>query len=332
MNKVVRSVTEFVSEDLSNWYIRRNRRRFWSSNMDNDKFAVYQTTYEVLEGLCRIIAPITPFVSDEIWTSLTNQESVHLAYFPEYNAKYVSSKIEERMDLIRDLISLGRNVREDAKIKVRQPLSMAILDAKKQPIISDLVDLIKEELNIKEVVFENNLENYMNYEVKPNFKVCGPLFGANIKLLSQELQKLSIDEIDKLNNNEKVMIKLNEQDYELDSSMVDIRINAKEGFNVGSDSKNFIILNTTLTDELINEGIVREMISKVQNERKQRDFNIVDRIKIYYYSEQNLEEKLHDYLEFIKNETLAVDIINQDNNGVMYNLNGYDTKIDVERI
>ena len=332
LNKVVRSVTEFVSEDLSNWYIRRNRRRFWSSNMDNDKFAVYQTTYEVLEGLCRIIAPITPFVSDEIWTSLTNQESVHLAYFPEYNAKYVSSKIEERMDLIRDLISLGRNVREDAKIKVRQPLSMAILDAKKQPIISDLVDLIKEELNIKEVVFENNLENYMNYEVKPNFKVCGPLFGANIKLLSQELQKLSIDEIDKLNNNEKIMIKLNEQDYELDSSMVDIRINAKEGFNVGSDSKNFIILNTTLTDELINEGIVREMISKVQNERKQRDFNIVDRIKIYYYSEQNLEEKLHDYLEFIKNETLAVDIINQDNNGVMYNLNGYDTKIDVERI
>ena len=331
LNKVVKSVTEFVSEDLSNWYIRRNRKRFWASELDDNKKAVYKTTYDVLEGLCRLVAPVVPFVSDEIYTALTNEESVHLAYYPEYDESMINEKIEERMDLVRDIISLGRNVREEVQIKVRQPLSEVILDGKKENVISDLSDLIKEELNIKEVIFENDLSKYMNYEVKPNFKVCGPLFGKNIKLLSQELTKLDNESINKLNNNEQITITLEECEYKLNQEMVDIRINAKDGFNVASDSKNFIILNTSLNDDLINEGIARELISKVQNLRKTKDFNIVDRIKIYYSSSE-LNDKITNFVEMIKSETLAIELINQDNDGEAYNLNGIESKLDVERV
>ena len=331
LNKVVKSVTEFVSEDLSNWYIRRNRKRFWASSLDDNKKAVYNTTYDVLEGLCRLIAPVVPFVSDEIYTALTNEESVHLAYYPLYDETMINETIEERMDLVRSLISLGRNVREEVQIKVRQPLSEVILDGKKEELISDLSDLIKEELNIKEVIFENDLSKYMNYEVKPNFKVCGPLFGKNIKLLSQELAKLDNESINKLNNNEEITINLEGYEYKLNQEMCDIRINAKEGFNVASDSKNFIILNTSLNEDLINEGIARELISKVQNLRKTKDFNIVDRIKIYYSSSE-LSEKLTNFVEMVKSETLALELINQDNNGEVYNLNGIESKLDVERV
>ena len=332
LNKVVRSVTEFVSEDLSNWYIRRNRRRFWASELDDNKKAVYQTTYQVLEGLCRVIAPIVPFVSDEIYMALTGEESVHLATFPVCDETKFDDKIEERMDLVRDLISLGRNAREEVKIKVRQPISEVILDGKKESIISDLSDLIKEELNVHEVIFQNDLSQYMNYEVKPNFKEVGKLLGSKIKEFGSVLQNLSNDEIMKLNNNEDIIIKLSDEDFTVKSTMVDIRINAKDGFDVASDSKNFIILNTTLTDELVNEGIARELVSKVQQLRKNKDFNIIDRINIYYSSDVNLEDKLDNYVEFIKNETLCDNLINEKKTDDVTNLNGIDVYLNVERI
>ena len=331
LNKVVRSVSDFVSDDLSNWYIRRNRRRFWASTLDDNKKAVYQTTYEVLEGLCRLIAPVVPFVSEEIYISLTGKESVHLEDFPIYSEDMINENIEERMDLIRDIISLGRNVREEVKIKVRQPISEIILDGKIESIISDLTDLVKEELNVKSVLFENNLKEYMNYEVKPNFKVCGPLFGKLIKDFNNYLSNMSYDLIEKLNNKENILITLEDKQYEITPLMVDIRINAREGFNVSSDSKNFIILNTNLTDELINEGIARELISKVQQLRKNKDFNIIDRINITYDSNE-LNDKIKDFIEFIKKETLCVNLINKSNNGELYNLNGIDTKIEIERV
>ena len=178
LNIVVKEVTNFVSEDLSNWYIRRNRDRFWSSELDNSKKSVYITTYEVLTGLCKLCAPVIPFTTEEIYKDLTKEESVHLADFPESNESLIDEKLEEKMDLVRNLISLGRNVREENKVKVRQPISEVVLDGKNKEILKDLVDLVKEELNVKEVVFENDLSKYMNYFVKPNFKEVGKVFGA----------------------------------------------------------------------------------------------------------------------------------------------------------
>src|SRR5574344_89927 len=176
LNKVVKVLTTFVSEDLSNWYIRRNRRRFWKSDADLSKKGVYQTTYQVLCGLCKLIAPIAPYTSEEIYTSLTDEVSVHLADYPSFDASKVNLSIEERMDQVRSLISLGRNAREDAKIKVRQPLNDVLIDGKNQAIIDDLLPLIKEELNVKNVTYTNDVSSYMDFILKPNFKVCGAMF------------------------------------------------------------------------------------------------------------------------------------------------------------
>ncbi len=332
LNKVVRALVTFVSDDLSNWYIRRNRNRFWASELDNSKKAVYKTTYEVLVGLSLMIAPIVPFVSENLYTKLTDEESVHLASFPKYNEAYIDLKIEEKMDTVRDLISLGRKVREEVKIKVREPLSEVILDKKLKTIIGDLEALIKEELNVKTINFEDNLTAYINYEVKPNFKVCGKIFGSNIKDLTEYLKTLSLDSIKTLENGSTIKVKIKDTNYELDKEMVDIRVNSKEGYDTGVNNNLFIILNTTLTEDLINEGIARELISKVQQLRKNKNFNITDRIYIYYYSEVDLLEKLDKFVDFIKKETLCDTLIQEKVVDEVTNLNGIDVYLDVFKV
>ena len=331
LNKVVKAVTEFVSEDLSNWYIRRNRKRFWASELDNSKKSVYITTYEVLEGLCRMIAPVVPFVTDEIYTKLTGEKTVHLASYPKYDKKLIDEHIEERMDLVRNLISIGRFVREETKIKVRQPLSEALLDGKNKELISDLVPLIQEELNIKEVVFVDDLNEYMNLSVKPNFKVVGKVFGPLIKEFQTKLEGLSAEEISTLQKGGTITLEVGGEDKEVTLEMVDIRISSKEGFNVGMENNNFIILDTTLTDELILEGIAREMVSKVQQLRKNKDFNVADRITLYYSGDEAVDNCVETFAEYIKNETLSLDIVKKDGLEEKCDLNGHDCYIDVER-
>ena len=332
LTKVVRSVTDFVSEDLSNWYIRRNRRRFWASELDDNKKAVYNTTYEVLEGLCKLIAPIVPFVSEEIYTNLTNEQSVHLQDFPVYDETKINETIEEKMDLVRELISLGRNAREEAKIKVRQPISEIILDGKNKAVINDLVDLIKEELNVKNVIFAQDLNEYILYDIKPNFKVCGPILGKNIKEFQDKLKDFTQDNISTLENGNTVTLNISGNDIDITYDMLDIRINSKEGFNASNEGNNFIILNTTLTDELIDEGIVREFVSKVQQIRKTNDYEMMDNINIYYSHNDEFNKSIKNYIDFIKKETLAIDLIESDENYEnTYDLNGIELGIRLEK-
>ena len=329
LTNTVRSIQNFVVEDLSNWYIRRNRRRFWSSIMDDDKKAVYNTTYEVLLGLTKLIAPIAPFVSEDIYTHLTNKESVHLEDYPLSNESLIDELIESRMDLVRHIISLGRNIREEVKIKVRQPISEALIDAKNKDLISDLTPLIKEELNVKEVIFIDDISTYMNFSVKPNFKEVGKVLGAKIKEFQVKLQELSNEDINSLRNNKDITIKLDNADFTVTSNMVLINSVSKDGFDIALEDNDFIILNTELTPELINEGIAREFVSKIQNLRKQKDFDIVDRINIYYSGDKDVDESVDNYKEFIKNETLALEIIRRESTTVV-DLNGHECRIDVE--
>ena len=332
LTKVVRSVTDFVSEDLSNWYIRRNRRRFWASELDDNKKAVYNTTYEVLEGLCKLIAPIVPFVSEEIYTNLTNEQSVHLQDFPVYDEAKINEAIEEKMDLVRELISLGRNAREEAKIKVRQPISEIILDGKNKAVINDLVDLIKEELNVKNVIFAQDLNEYISYDIKPNFKVCGPILGKNIKEFQDKLKDFTQDNISTLENGNTITLNISGNDIDITYDMLDIRINSKEGFNASNEGNNFIILNTTLTDELIDEGIVREFVSKVQQIRKTNDYEMMDNINIYYSHNDEFNKSIKNYIDFIKKETLAIDLIESDENYEnTYDINGIELGIRLEK-
>mgnify|MGYP004645129395 FL=1 len=332
LNKVVKAVTEFVSNDLSNWYIRRNRKRFWQSDLDNSKKAVYKTTYDVLVGLSKMIAPITPFISEEIFTNLTDKESVHLEDFPKYDLSLINDKLEEKMDLVRDLISIGRMVREENKIKVRQPLSEIILDGGKKAIIDDLVWLIEEELNVKNVKFNDDLNEYMNLEIRPNFKEAGKVFGKDIKEYQNALKELDKDSIKKLENSESVTLKINGKDYEITRDLIDIRISNKEGFNVGMDNNLFVILNTELTDKLILEGNAREIVSKVQQLRKNKDFDVVDRIKLYYNADQEIEKSFKEFEQYIKDETLAVEISKKDNLNDKLDINSHEVLIDIEKI
>ena len=327
LNKVVKYLTYFVSEDLSNWYIRRNRDRFWGSEINNSKKAVYQTTYEVLKGVSQLLAPISPYISEEIYQNLTGEASVHLSSFPECDETLINPEIEERMDLVRNLISLGRKTREEVKIKVRQPISKVILDGKNKEILKGLDDLIKEELNVKKIIFEDNLNEFMNFTIRPNFKNAGSVIGKNMKEFQEFLNNLDEDSKTKVLNNETIMF----NDIEITSDLVDIKIESKEGFDVAMENNNFIILDTNLTEDLIKEGIARELVSKVQNMRKEKDFEIENRINIYYNSNEVFESVLKDFDEYIRKETLAIEIIKKDDLTNKFNLNDVEVYLDVER-
>ena len=286
----------------------------------------------MLEGLSRLIAPIVPFVSEEIYQNLTNNESVHLSDFPKSDVNYINEEIEAKMDLIRDLISLGRAGREEAKIKVRQPISEIIIDGKHEALIGDLTELIKEELNVKNITFTPDLSLYMNFIVIPNYKVAGPMFGPKIKLFANALNNLTKEQVKDVNNQKNIVINIDDKDYEVTPDMVEIRITSKEGFNANMQNNRFIILNTALNQELLDEGIARELVSKVQQMRKSKDFDVVDRINIYYNGNDDFKRVIEKHNDFIKRETLAVDIIYKETAEEKVNLNDLDVALEVSKI
>lgn len=332
LNKVVKLITDFTSIDLSNWYIRRNRDRFWDNLMTTSKKSVYMTTYEVLEGLSKLIAPIASYTAEEIYTNLTSNTSVHLSDFPVCNEELINLKLEEKMDLVRDLISIGRNVREESKIKVRQPISEILLDKKKEKVIGELTSLIKEELNVKEVIYTDDLSTYMNFMVKPNFKEVGKIFGKNIKEFSDKLLELSNEDINKLENNESIKMSIDNTTYDITKDMVDIRISSKEGFKAMVVGNNFVILNTVITKELENEGLARETISKVQQLRKTMNFDITDRINMYIDATSEYKENIKDYLDMIKDETLTINVYDKDGIEDKVNINDYEVGFVLEKV
>ncbi|MDD4831421.1 MAG: isoleucine--tRNA ligase [Bacilli bacterium] len=330
LNRAVKHIQLFLNDDLSNWYIRRNRRRFWDSELNNSKKSVYKTTYEVLLGLTKLMAPIIPFITEDLYKKLTNNDSEHLEDYPTYNKKHFNDHLEEKMDLVRDLITLGRFAREEAKIKVRQPISNVIINGKYKSLIGDLVDLIKEELNVKEVIFENNLNKYMNFEVKPNFKEAGPIFGSNIKLFQEYLSKISEDDLNKLEVGD-IKINIDNKNYIINKNMIDIRISSKEGYNAQMQNNKFIILDTNLTQNLINEGVARELVSKIQQLRKTNNYNVIDRINIYYDSKEDFEIVLNEFKEYISKDTLAINITKRNINNKL-DLNGLEVGLEIERV
>ena len=330
--KSVRKIQYFVSEDLSNWYIRRARRRFWAEELTEDKKAVYVTTYEILVGISRLMAPFAPFLADEIYTNLTGEESVHIAYFPEHDETLIENIVEERMDLVRDLVALGRGTREKEKIKVRQPLNSILVDGKYETLISDLVPLILEELNVKKVAFESNLDTFMNFTLKPNFKVAGPVLGKDIKAFGNVLSDAVATElIAQLESSESIEMAIGDETYTITKEMVDVKINAKDGFAVAMENNVFTILDTNITEELENEGYAREVVSKVQQLRKQESFEMMDNIKIYLNADEVITKAVELYNDYITKETLA-DAIIWEEKGNIFDINGHKTSIAVEKI
>jgi len=330
LTKVTKAIIVFLNDDLSNWYIRSNRRRFWESELTESKKAVYLTTYEVLLTLTKLTAPITPYISEEIYKCLTNKESVHLEDFPKYDDSLINESIEKQMDLIRDICSLGRFAREEAKIKVRQPISELILDSNDEKTIGNLQVIIKEELNVKNIIFIKDMDKYMEYIVKPNFREVGKLFGPKVNMFAETLKKLSHDEISKLKN-EEIEIVFDGSTIKVVPNMVDINVKVKEGYCSSNNGKTFVILNTELTDELILEGIARELIRKIQSMRKEMDLVITDRINVYYNGPEKLEETLLKYSDFIKNETLTRLITKDENLKECFDINDINVYLKIEK-
>ena len=331
LNKAAKLIVPFLNDDLSNWYIRSNRRRFWDSELTDSKKAVYLTMYEVLVALTKLCAPMTPFMTEEIYQKLTGEESVHLADFPIEDTNLIDEAIEERVDLVRDICSLGRKTREDVNIKVRQPLQSLILPKSDEMIIGDLLPSIKEELNVKEVLFIDDMTDYLEYIVKPNFKVLGKELGPKIKDLQNILQNMSSEDVNKIVTEGLKVTLGTDKDLTLNEENVLISLKQKEGYASASNSKTCIVLNTELTDELLLEGLAREFVRNVQAIRKELDLVITDHINIYYDGEEKVDEMLKEYDSYIKGETLAEVISKKDNLTKEYKLNDLICKIEVEK-
>ena len=328
--KTVKAITDFIDEDLSNWYIRRARRRFFTTDLTDSKKAAYATTYEVLVGVAKLMAPLAPFISDEIYTNLTGEESVHTAFFPKADETLIAKDVEERMDLVRTLVSLGRGIREKERIKVRQPLSEVLVDGKYEALISDLTPLIMEELNVKNVRFDSDLDKFMNFSLKPNFRQAGPYFGKQVKAFGNYIAnadpKAFISEIE---SKGEVDIELDGKTFTVNKELLDIRIEAREGFSVAMENNIFAILDTSLDQTLIDEGFARELISKVQQIRKAQDLDMMDNIDIFLDCDQEILNAVNIHKDYIMTETLALSINNEAGLEDTYDLNGHKTGIKV---
>ena len=333
LNKVTKLIVPFLNDDLSNWYIRSNRRRFWDSELTESKKQVYLTMYEALVTLSKLCAPLTPFMTEEIYQKLTNEKSVHLADFPVENIELIDDAVEERMDLVRDICSLGRFAREEVNIKVRQPISSLILPKSDEMIIGDLLPVIQEELNVKNILFKEDMNEYIEYIVKPNFKVLGKELGPKIKELQELLSKLTSNEIETISE-KGLTVKLSGEDFELNNENTLITIKQKEGYASQSNNRTIVVLDTELTDELILEGLAREFVRKVQSLRKDADFVITDHIKVYYNGTDKIDQMFKLYKDYIMGEVLGDELIKDIGLKEKYKceLNDEEAYIKVERI
>jgi isoleucyl-tRNA synthetase len=269
-----------------------------------------------------------------MYKDLTGELSVHMADYPVANKELLEPHIEERMDLVRDLVSLGRAAREKVRIKVRQPIAEVLIDGKYEELIKDLVPLFQEELNVKEVVFAKHLDEYMEFSLKPNFKVAGPIFGPKIKLLGKALAEVDgAEAVKKLEAGETLKLTVDGETLDVVKDHVLITITAKEGFTVGMENNLFVILETTLTQELLDEGYAREFISKVQQMRKNNGYEMLDRIKIFYDGDDEIANAVNIYEDYIKTETLADAIERvEDDSFEKQDLNGHNTGMKLEKV
>ena len=328
---------EDFTDELSNWYVRRNRERFWSQEINDEKIGAYVTLYEVLTTLSKIIAPFVPFIADEIYQNLVvgldknKPESVHLCLWPEVNEKMIDAKLEEEMDLAYKIVKLGRSARNSANIKNRQPLSKMLISISNLP--EYYADIVKEELNVKEIKFGADMAEYVNFEIKPNLPVLGKEYGKLIPKIKEEIAKKNQMQLaTKVKTGKVEYIEIDGTEIGLDSENLLITMHGKDGFAFGGEGEMGVVLDTKITPELKKEGYIREILSKVQNMRKDKGFEVLDNIKLYVSGNSMLEELIKENEDFIKHETLAKEII-YDSSKEGYadtNINGENLKIDVE--
>ena len=328
---------ESFTDELSNWYVRRNRERFWSQELTDEKIGAYVTLYKVLVTLSKISAPFVPFMTEEIYQNLvagldkTAPESIHLCSWPEYDAAAVDTKLEQEMDLAYTIVKLGRSARNSVNIKNRQPLSEMLISVDTLPEYYS--DIVKEELNVKKVKLGAEMSDYVNFEIKPNLPVLGKEYGKLIPRIKEEIAKKNqMDLANTVKNGGVEYIEIDDTQIGLNSENLLITMNGKDGFAFAGEGEIGVVLDTHITPELKEEGYVREVLSKVQNMRKDKGFEVLDKINLYVSGNEMLENVIKQNADLIKHDTLAVEIV-YDADRADYtdtNINGENLNIDVE--
>jgi isoleucyl-tRNA synthetase len=337
LTRVVRAIQAFVIDDVSNWYVRRTRDRFWASEMDNNKKSVYRTLWEVLLAAAKLIAPFAPFMAEELYQNLMPGSeklfSVHVELYPEANEALIDTDLEEHMGLVIDLVSLGRAARNKVQIKVRQPLSEILVAQKKQQILAPMEGLVKEELNVKTIKYVENPDKYVSYTIKPNFAVLGPKYGRFLKGIEAELTNGDAGQFVKiLRSSGELNFTINGTPVTLKEEDVEIRTSEEQGFVVEMSKENYVILNTALTTELVQEGLAREVVSKVQNMRKNAGFELTDRIELKFTADDEVAAALQAFEKYVAEETLAVSVKRQEQAGAgfeKWDINGHEAQLQV---
>jgi len=312
VTKAARAVSDFTIDQLSNWYVRRNRRRFWKSQPGPDKLAAYQTLYECLLTIVKLSAPFAPFISEELFRRLSPEPSVHLAMIPSVDESLIDKNLEMRMDRAQRVSSLVRAIRNKANIKVRQPLKRLILPVTSEndrAAVEKMEDVILDEVNVKKIEYVNDDSEIVHKSAKPNFKALGPKYGKSVQPIATAIKNLTTAEIRELEHKGEVAMNVGGNNVVLQKEDVEIRHEDIKGWLVESDNGLTVALDTELTDELVQEGFAREFVNRVQNMRKDAGFDVTDRIRIYAETSGTLREALVAQRSYITAETLAVEVL-----------------------
>jgi len=315
--KAARAISEFVQENLSNWYVRLSRRRFWKGDYQQDKISAYQTLYTCLETTAKLGAPIAPFYMDRLYKDLTKAtqkdcfESVHLASFPIKNETLIDKSLETKMEMAQIISSLVLSLRKKEMIKVRQPLQrvmIPVLDAKVKEQILEVADLIKSEVNVKEIEIIDDASGILVKNIKPNFKTLGPKFGKEMKQVVVAINKLESTDIEALETKGEITIDINGKIATLRPDDVEITSEDIEGWLVASNAGLTVALDVTISENLKKEGVARELVNRIQNLRKDSGFEVTDKINIQIKKDGVVEQAVEDNLAYIKNETLTANL------------------------
>ena len=312
-----RAISDFVNDNLSNWYVRLNRRRFWGGGITEDKLSAYQTLYTCLETVAKLMAPIAPFYADKLFCDLiavTGREaveSVHLADFPVCHEELIDKSLEERMQMAQSISSMVLALRRKVNIKVRQPLHtlmIPVLDAHQQESIEAVKQLILSEVNVKEMKFVENTAGILVKRIKPDFKKLGPRYGKIMKPLAAAIQQMSQDDINAFEKAGSFALKVNDQDVQLDRADVEIISEDIPGWLVANEGRLTVALDITVTEELRKEGLARELVNRVQNLRKSSGFDITDKVNLFILSNDMIDDAIREYRDYIANQVLAASI------------------------
>jgi isoleucyl-tRNA synthetase len=316
--KATRAISDFVQENLSNWYVRLCRRRFWKGEYAKDKIAAYQTLYTCLLAISKLSAPVAPFFMDKLYRDLTTSTgtedfaSVHLAEFPKFVENFVNKTLESKMQKAQTISSLVLSLRKKEMIKVRQPLQkvmIPVLDENQRAEIEAISDLVKAEVNVKEIELLDDASGILVKQIKPNFKALGPRFGKDMGLISKEIQGFSADQINQLDKQGTLDIVIAGNSVTLSLEDVEITSQDIEGWLVANSNGITVALDITLTEELKNEGIARELVNRIQNIRKDSGFEVTDKIKVQIKRNGILEDAVSKNEDYIKSETLTDELV-----------------------